>query len=292
MNAAASLGAPRAAGPGLVNAPTTRPRGLAPEIVLSNLDAAVKERAKKVGAFLLDQAARRISGLRCAVSFSARAHCVSTKGSRPDQAWMVTLTYAGDNSSWRPDHLTTAVNTMRKWCKRQGFPARYVWVAELQKRGVIHYHLVFWLPQGVRCPKWDKRGWWPYGMTQSVPAKNAVGYLMSYLKKDQLAERGRLPKGARNYGVGGLDHSMRRARRWLRLPAFVQGNSSIYDNWRQEIGGGWRAPDGTHFPSEFMPTMVGGQRALFRVARYPKAIDAAGPFSWITDRAVALQLQG
>jgi hypothetical protein len=222
------------------------------------------------------------------VGFAARAHAVSEKGHRSDAAWMVTLTYAGDNDAWRAEHLATAMSAFRMWCKRQGIACRYVWVAELQKRGVIHYHIAAWLPRGVSMPKWDRRGWWAYGMTNTLKAKHATAYLMSYLKKGDLEARGSLPKGARNYGVGGLDHSLRRARRWLRLPAFVQGNSSIHDDWKRAEGGGWFAPDGTRFASEFATAFVGGVRCLIRVARHAVSIDASGPFSWLADRERAV----
>jgi hypothetical protein len=268
---------------GLVSVPTTR-TGLASELIEANQVAERSALQRVVGAFELDKAGRRYSGLRMAVGFAARAHAVSEKGSRTDVAWMVTLTYAGDNSAWKSQHLTTAMSAFRMWCKRQGIACRYVWVAELQQRGVIHYHVAAWLPRGVRMPKWDRRGWWDHGMSNTLKARHATAYLMAYLKKGDLEQRGALPKGARNYGVGGLDHSLRRARRWLRLPAFVQGNSSINDRWAREVGGGWRAPSGEHYRSEFETVFVGGRRCLRRVCKHATFIDAAGPFSWVADR--------
>ena len=245
---------------------------------------------KAVDAFQIDKAALRFTNLRMAVGFAARAHAVSLKGHRSDVPWMVTLTYAGDNDAWRADHLKNAINTFRKWCKRNGAECRYVWVAELQKRGVIHYHIAAWLPKRLGMPKWDNHGWWPHGMTNTLKARHATAYLMAYLKKGDLEARGSLPKGARNYGVGGLDHSLRRARRWLRLPSFVQANSSILDDWRRCVGGGWLSPSGQHFVSEFRSVFVGGARCLQRVALHARSIDASGPFSWLSDRAAAFAL--
>jgi hypothetical protein len=273
---------------GLVSVPTTPTRGLDAALSHANAQADAKHLQKVLGAFALDRAGRRASGLRMAVGFAARAHAVSEKGHRTDKAWMVTLTYAGTNDDWRPEHLTRAMDAFRVWCKREGFACRYVWVAELQKRGVIHYHVAAWLPRGVRMPKWDERGWWHCGMSNTIKAKHATAYLMAYLKKGDLEARGSLPKGARNYGVGGLDHSLRRARRWLRLPSFVQANSSIHDTWHRATGGGWTAPDGRHFASEFAQVSVGGVRCLARVARHERSIEAAGPFSWVADRDRAL----
>lgn len=249
----------------------------------------IQELADNVGAFLLTpdrKAKSRLAKLRMAVGFGARAHAVTLKGSRSDQAWMVTLTYAPGND-WRPDHVSAALHAFRLWCGREGHPLRYVWIAELQDgkrredgkgRNVIHYHLCVWLPAGVRAPHFDRRGWWPYGMSQSLKARGAVGYLLHYLKKDK--DLSGMPKGARCYGVGGLDHALRRARRWLRLPAFVQANSDCLDDWRRHKGGGWLAPGGEWFCSEFRRISVGGVPALQRVAMHPRAIEAAGPFSW------------
>ncbi|MBS0443320.1 MAG: hypothetical protein JSR38_15310 [Proteobacteria bacterium] len=266
---------------GLVSVPTTGTPG---DFHIRAAGAALRD---EVGAFPLDREARRLSQLRMHVGFAARAHAVSEKGQRSDVPWMVTLTYAGDNSDWRPDHIKAALQAVRKWAQRRSFALRYVWVAELQKRGVIHYHICIWLPRGVRMPKWDTRGWWTHGMSNRIVARHATAYLMKYLSKG--TDYGQLPRGARAYGVGGLDHSLRRARRWLRLPAFVQGNSSVWDKWQRVRGGGWASPAGEHLPSEFRLVLVAGVRCVQRVARHALSIAAAGPFSWLADRPTALR---
>jgi hypothetical protein len=201
---------------------------------------------------------------------------------------MVTLTYSGDNRDWRPDHITAALKACREWARRQGFKLRYVWVAELQTRGVIHYHACIWLPHGVRMPKWDCRGWWPHGMSNRKVARKAVPYLMKYLSKGSFD--GSFPHGCRVHGAGGLERDFRRARSWLALPRFVQGCSSVYGTWKRRTGGGWLSPSGEHVVSEFRRVLVAGCHALQRVARHPTLIDASGPFCWISDRAQALRV--
>lgn len=260
---------------GLVSVPTTHTRLL---VDSSELRA-------NLGAFEVDTDKRRLAMLRMSVGFAARAHAVSAKGHRSDVPWLVTLTYRGV-MDWRPDHIRSALTSARNWATRRGFAFRYVWVAELQKRGAIHYHVCVWLPRGVRMPKWDSdRAWWPHGMANRKVARHATAYLMKYLSKG--TDYGRLPPGARAYGVGGLDHSLRRARRWLRLPSFVQGNSSIHDKWERVVGGGWRAPSGDHHASEFRLVVAAGARCLLRVAEHARSIVAGGPFSWLTDRSRA-----
>lgn len=253
---------------------------------------AISEAAEQLDCLLLTDGAkakRRLAKLRCAVGFAARGHAVSEKGHRSDKAWMVTLTYR-PGVQWAPTHLSAAMLKARDWCRKHGFAFRYVWVAEIQDgkrradgvgRDVIHYHAVVWLPVGVRCPHFDRRGWWPHGMSRTDPpvqSKNPVGYLLHYLKKDK--ELAAMPKGARAYGVGGLDHALRRARRWLGLPAFVQANSDIHDQWKRAPGGGWSDPHGVLYPSEFQRVKVGGIDALQRVHTHDRSIDAAGPFTW------------
>lgn len=280
MTVCAALVAGEARSAGLVSVPTTCTQVLTPSQVLGE---AVRrgERAdvaKAVDSFATDPGARRLARLRMGVGFGARAHAVSERGHRSDVPYMVTLTYRGVDD-WKPDHITQALRAVRMWASRLGFKLRYVWVAEMQKRGAIHYHLCIWLPRGVRMPKWDNRGWWPYGMTQRVIARNAIGYLLKYLSKgSDLA----FPKGARVYSVGGLEHSLRRARRWLSLPAFVQRLSDTADAWKRAEGGGWLDPTGRHWASEFRQVLVGGVRYLQRLGTHP-GIDGftpAGPFSW------------
>lgn len=285
----------RAVGAGLVLVPTSLQDplsrvGLPSEVAVSNVVAGRAKLLRELEAFTLDAPARRLSQLRMAVGFAARAHAVSERGMRSDVPWMITLTYR-PGVPWRADHLAVAMQKCRNWCVRKGFAFRYVWIAEIQDgkrradgigRDVIHYHAVIWLPVGVRAPHFDRRGWWPHGMTRKdappVGVTNAVGYLLHYLKKDK--DLSAMPKGARAYGVGGLDHSLRRARRWLRLPAFVQGNSSIDDKWTRAVGGGWISPHGVRYPSEFESIVVGGIRSLVRVVTHSRVIEASGPFSW------------
>lgn len=176
------------------------------------------------------KASRRIRGLRRTVWLASRLHELPRPGFRPDVPWFVTLTYRGVDD-WRPDHIARCMDRYRRWCHRKGIQARYVTVAELQQRGAIHYHLVVWLPRGVRMPKWDTptvtpsgreaAPFWPHGMTnrQRVRA-SATAYLMKYLGK--LTPYHVYPKGCRTYSVGGLDQQARAIRSWSRLPYWVQ----------------------------------------------------------------------
>lgn len=279
-------GAARSRSAGLVSVPTSPPlRKLPGPPCRAHAAAAL---AQAVGGFIPDQGITRTAKLRQAVGFAARAHGADRPGFRPDRVLMLTATYR-DGVVWSSKHCRRWVESIRKWFVRQGVPFRYVWISEAQDgkrkagggpgRGAIHYHLALWMPASLFLPSSDLAGWWPHGATKTERARGAVGYLMSYFKKNQ--SRGTLPTGSRAYGVGGLEHSLRRARRWLGLPGFVQARADIYDDWRRAPGGGWADPDGVCIPSEFERTWLGVAFGLLRVADYGRPFHASGPFSWI-----------
>jgi len=174
-------------------------------------------------------AENRVNRLKKSVWASGHLHNLGDDGFRASKVWFVTLTYRGVGD-WDSKHMSKAMQGFRDWCKVRRIPCKYTWVAELQGRGAVHYHLLAWLPPGYRMPKWDRRTvtpsgrrmacWWPHGMTNVQVAKAGVGYLMKYLSK--LGELTRFPKGLRLYGIGGLNQSGRAVRSWLNLPEWVK----------------------------------------------------------------------
>jgi hypothetical protein len=228
--------------------------------------------------------AGRIAKLRRSVGVTARMHNVSDAVAPGDRCVMVTLTYAGTNADWKPDHVSSFIRHVRQWLNRRDVRFRYVWVAELQKRGVIHYHVAIWLPAGIDLPKPDNCGWWPHGMTRIETARAAVPYLMKYLSKGGTADRYRLPRSARSYGGGGLEATMRLARRWLGLPSFVRARADVEqsEGWKRAPGGGWVDPDGQIWASEFARVFAGDRWALEKVLDHGRPFEADGPFSWLT----------
>lgn len=195
-------------------------------------------------------AERRVNRLKRSVWASGHLHGLAENGFRASVPWFVTLTYAKANS-WAGNHLSKAVQGFRDWCKSRNVSCRYTWVAEIQPRrlerlgeAVVHYHLLAWLPVGVRMPMWDRRtanarggerkAFWPHGMTQREVAKSGVGYLMKYLSK--LGELTRFPKGLRVYGIGGLNETGRSVRRWYNLPEWVKSSFGVGDVVRRSFG--------------------------------------------------------
>jgi hypothetical protein len=74
------------------------------------------------------------------------------------RVWFVTLTYRAVDG-WRANHIRGFLNRASKWARKHDARLRYIWVAELQQRGAVHYHVAFWLPQSLAFPKPDKSGW-------------------------------------------------------------------------------------------------------------------------------------
>lgn len=188
------------------------------------------------------KAERRVNRLKRSVWASGHLHAMAENGFRPAVPWFVTLTYVGV-ADWLPEHVAKAVLRFRNWCRSKGVECRYTWVAELQGRGAVHYHLLAWLPVGMRMPHWDKptpkRGgqrasFWPHGMTQTEVAKSGVGYLMKYLSK--LGELTRFPKNLRLYGIGGLTRQGRSIRSWFNLPQWAKAAHGVGELARTGAG--------------------------------------------------------
>lgn len=180
-----------------------------------------------------DAALKRVKRLKSNVWAAGHLHGMPKHGHRPSQPWFVTLTYA-DAAGWRANHIADAMDAYRRWCKRRGMPCEYLFVAELQSRGAVHYHLLVWLPRGVRMPMWDKTTrssrrevspFWVHGMTNTQQAKAGVGYLMKYLSK--LGELTVFPPGLRLYGMGGLSVEARQIRYWQNLPQWVKNDHGV-----------------------------------------------------------------
>jgi len=243
----------------------------------------------------IDPAQCRVTRLRKGLGIAAKQ--LHNQGPRTQRIWMQTLTYDGDNRDWRPEHISRYLDALRRWhYSRTGSKAtRYAWVAELQKRGVIHYHVIVWLAGNLTPPKAD-RPWktkqrngliswnppmWSHGMSNRLESTAPVAYLMKYASKVESKNIGSFPHGARIHGAGGLDPSGRDIRRWVLWPAYVQGNAAVGEPWRPAPGGGFiHAETGEHLQSEWAPS-GGGFTTFMRVRQTHRRIEPNGPFSWL-----------
>jgi hypothetical protein len=94
------------------------------------------------------------------------------------------------------------VNALREYYKRRNWRFVYFWVAELQQRGAVHYHLIVFIPRSHKLPFPDKR-WWKKGISNIRSVRQFAAYLAKYLQKGSSGEL-RFPKGLRLFGYGGL----------------------------------------------------------------------------------------
>ena len=84
----------------------------------------------------------------------------------------------------------------------------YIWVKELQKRGVVHYHMIILTPEKIRDFYSKVNESWGYGFvfTKGVERdkiRSAILYMMKYMKKDidKVVEN---EKMKRKIGRGGM----------------------------------------------------------------------------------------
>lgn len=190
-------------------------------------------------AIQLPALALRLAGMRRRVKAAARAiQEVVLAGAPNARPWMLTLTYR-DVGAWRRRDVSELLHCLRQWGARRGFVVPYVWVAELQRRGAVHYHIVVWLPKGVTLPKPDKQGWWRHGMTNVERAKRAVGYLLKYATKGGDDDGLRFPRGLRLCGSGGHTGESRAVRYWLTLPEWVIRKARSFQRVVRLPGGLW-----------------------------------------------------
>lgn len=167
----------------------------------------------------------------------------------------ITLTYKSQKD-WKQRDVSDLLAKYRKHFTAGGKKAlmpkkdfRYVWVAELQKRGVVHYHVCVWLPRFIKLGKPDDLGWWTKGHSNVTAVKKSVfAYLKKYLSKGAtqgLDEDGNevwhtFPRGCRLYGGGGLTRLERIKTAYVLLPNWVKA-IFIDDSSRvKKVKGGYK----------------------------------------------------
>lgn len=194
------------------------------------------------GAALIDGTARRLKRMRGSVEHSMRLSeaGLSRSGGFRYRRKFVTLTYA-DVEGWQADHVNDYLRRVRMWAKRRNFRISFVWVAELQQRGALHYHVCFWIPSRCWMPKSDTQGWWKHGMSNiknvTGGCSGLMGYMSKYMSKTTPSQAVKFPKGARLFGAGGLDKEQRREVRYRLAPFWVRDALGTFADIRRVVGG-------------------------------------------------------
>ncbi len=220
--------------------------------------------------------------MKRSVLTAARMHEFELRHRRHKPA-MLTLTYR-KVGEWNPKHISELLQRIRVWVRRRGHGLRYVWVAELQQRGALHYHLLLWLPRGLTLPKPDKQGWWTHGSTRIEWARKPAGYLAKYASKlDSKAGIG-FPRGARLHGRGGLDDFGAAVAQWFNLPQWAREICDLAGRAVRVKGVGLVERDsGVCLPSPWrVSRSPSGTMYAEKLFSYLDAIrGVAGPFSWL-----------
>lgn len=224
-----------------------RQRGAAPGLVpienKSNGPIAVADLCKPhPRAVLIDPAVRRCRRMRTGVEHSMRlaeAGLARSGGFRFARKF-ITLTYR-NAEDWSPKHVAEYVNRLRQWAKRRKFQMPYTWVAELQGRGALHYHLVVWVPRRFKVPTPDASGMWSFGSSNLRHVTGGCGgvmaYLGKYMSKNTPSTAHQFPKGARMFGAGGLSPDDRREIRYRSAPFWVRDELGTFADIRRSVGG-------------------------------------------------------
>lgn len=104
----------------------------------------------------------------------------------------ITLTYP-TNNDWNPEDITNYIRKIKKYALTNwSLILRVAWVAETTKNGVIHYHLITWIPRTERLPMPSQphisRGkthkpMWKFRAKIEGVRKGVYGYMLKYISK-------------------------------------------------------------------------------------------------------------
>lgn len=184
------------------------------------------------------------------------------RGSFRFHALMVTLTYAPGTTT-HGKQISAFLAAVRHWLKGHGKKLHYVWTAEMQANGRVHYHVVIWMPSGLTLPKPDKKGWWPHGMSNVITCKTGVGYIAKYASKGETGPE--FPRGVRIHGRGGLDLDSARQARWFRAPVEAREFFGEAADIRTVKGGRVDKNSGLFWASPWRLILVWGVPHMFRI---------------------------
>lgn len=254
---------------------------------LSSPEQVARDPCLLPGEVEVDSFLTRVRRLRRRILTLARLHELELVGQRSYPV-MVTLTYR-EGQPWAPMHVARYLGAVRDWWRRASKGARrlrYVWVAELQKRGAVHYHVVFWMPRGFTLPKADKRGWWPYGSTRTEAARHPVAYVVKYASK--CADVVGFPAGCRLYGGGGLGE-LQAVARWWGLPTWARSFFGVGCGAMRPAGGGVAGrASGLHLSSPWRVSLFKGRVLARQVVSWLGGLSPAsvvGPYSMLKGAA-------
>lgn len=184
---------------------------------------------------------------RCQKRVKAWAEVIQpVQAAKSTRMVMLTLTYA-EIDDWGVNHIRDFMLTVRK--NLGAALLAYSWVAELQQRGAVHYHVLLLVEKGTNIPKPDDAGWWVHGLTRIETAKSPF-YVLKYTGKEY-QKMGHFPKGLRMFAVWISPGLVPGVTRWFfrlsTLPAWLlecmKGIETVGQKFCRKPGGGWFVGD-------------------------------------------------
>jgi hypothetical protein len=155
---------------------------------------------------------------------------------------MVTLTYRGVED-WKANHIREFMLAVKKHAGKR--LKGYAWVAEMQERGAVHYHVLMLVHASYFFPMPDKTGMWAHGMSKTEIARSPY-YILKYAGKEK-QKFCTFPKGLRMFGLYASEEVCSGLSRWFfrisTLPAWMRENlkgEHFGLSFERVIGGGWR----------------------------------------------------
>lgn len=153
----------------------------------------------------------------------------------------LTLTYKAAHMHQARD-LSKFLKRVRAQIQRlyPGVPFPYLSSLDRAERdstldGMLHYHLVLWLPRGFRLEHDRLARWWSHGSTWTERCRNLRNWVC-YITKATSAV---FPAGARLYGYGGLDLAGKYAVGRSGWPVWLTRLIPYGEHARRMVGGGW-----------------------------------------------------
>jgi hypothetical protein len=126
---------------------------------------------------------------------------------------MIMLSYR-KAEDYRPGHIGDYLRNVKKRLGKNLYA--FAWVAELQRREAVHYHLILLVEPHTDIPMPDKHGYWTHGHSKIETARTAF-YLAKYVGKEYQKDLAKYPKSCRLCEVS------------------IRPSMSIYRSWRENL---------------------------------------------------------
>lgn len=202
----------------------------------------------------LDRTGQRVAATRAATR-EMLTQAIGQHSYGALRCYLTTLTYHGD-PRFRLGHsdIAECIEKITKRLKYAGADFYYTWCLEVTERGIAHYHVLWWVRDGVvipdptRIPKGCRTKPWPHGfadhkLVRPRPGESvAVAWMAvtdEYISKCDKAEL--LPRGRRICGYGSTLKLAKAACAHKAKPKWLQQVTQPGEPLRVAKGGGKRS---------------------------------------------------